>query len=115
MKVLEVECSCVCLLVISIANTMLFVYFVHVACCCVRIRYVSLSIPSSFILMVFVFVAYEIILHHFHFRNTAAQLSLFVPNRLIIFSPIFCQSLNVQDLRVYSRAASFLYPVYDIV
>ena len=49
------------------------------------------------------------------FRDTAAYLSLFAPNSLIISFPIFCQSLYLYDLHFCVEAVSLLYPVYYIV
>ena len=55
-------------------------------------RVYCVGVAGSFCLS-FLFLT---ILGRFALRNTAAHLSLFVPNRLIISFPIFCQSLYVR-------------------
>ena len=52
------------------------------------------------------------ILYLFHFRNTAAHLSLFVPNRLIFSSSIFCQSLYVYDVCLIFSLFCTIHPRY---
>ena len=47
-------------------------------------------------------------------RKTAAHKSLIVSSWLIIFSVIFCQSLDIYDLHFCSRSVSLLYPAHDI-